>query len=485
MTVNHQTATPVAPIRIATLSPARQEISYFFNGHYYYAILGPNPFKFVALPWLDEKSLKTKECFLGDDKTTIIGTEFFEVPLRRSKRIGKDAHNYFKVADEIYSASEAPCHFELQPHKEIDARSLKVLDEDYAVDKDYYFSRWGARLPAHEVDYALSHWDLLDLLYKKLPPPEKQSRASFPHLKADPDKDDLDMLSVWLMQQDHWQKYAADPRFYPYWRAYFKLATRLYEISKDASIYQQAHALAEHFQPLFVVEPASLEKLSELYQLADAPELYAEAQKFLADLQPENQIFTPAIAELLEQTLSSKLVQSAPVETVNYLRQVVLSRYQMQDKAALKQDWEQDCSWFVDWQTDYFQRYVLTKRQSAILDSDSDPIWKQYQNYKHYSLLNPLAHLQVANGLFITVHHWHHWTSTFFDHEQQGRLARAFYIAEQFFQAIEKHGYEKELLEKAEKIEMVWLCGGLNHLRLYCQQVAKLVTKQNDTNGVE
>lgn len=460
------TATPCTPVRIDTLDPLGGGVSYFFNGHGYYAFSHQGQ-RFVQLPELDAATLKIKGKILGDRNSTIIGCSHFAVPLSKSRRIGKHGHYYFKVGEAIYQDRGPNASVSLVERPDMDAKTLSVLDEDYARDAFHYFRRDGEKLPVTELDDE-------NELPVRLPVRFRPHQSPFPQLRNDAAAD-LEALWQWLMEEgaSHWAAYAADDRFYQYWLAYFKLAARYYAETRDAAVYQNALAVAERYGALFVVEPAALDELAALHEAARQPRRLEDTRATLRLLKPKDPVFTPDIARLLEQTLDSDLLRSAPEHTEPYICRRVLTRYRLLDRDELKTLWREEAPWFVARQTEYFERYVLTERVLSVTESSA--AWRMYQAYKEYALLNPLAHLQVANGLFIMAHHWHNWSSTFFNSEQQGRIAQAFYIARRFFQAGIPNGHGESMLAAAGKVDLVALSGGLGATQQYCERVAQAV----------
>ncbi|SEP18427.1 hypothetical protein [Aquisalimonas asiatica] len=463
------TATPCTPVRIGTLDPLGRDISYFFNGHGYYAFSHHGQ-RFAELPELDAATLRIKGKILGDGKSTIIGCSHFAVPLSKSRRIGKYGHYYFKIGEAIYQDRGPNAGVSLVERPDMDAKTLSVLDEDYAKDAFHYFRRDGEKLPVAELGDE-------NELPVRLPARFRPYQSPFPQLKNDPAAD-LDTLWQWLMEEgaSSWAAYAADDRFYPYWLAYFKLAARHYAETRDAAVYENALAVAGRYGALFVAEPNALDELAALHEAARQPQRLNDTMAALRILKPEDPAFTPDIARLLEQTLDSDLLRSAPEQTKPYLCRRVLARYRLLDRDELEARWGKEAPWFVARQTEYFERYVLTERMVSVTESSA--AWRMYQAYKEYALLNPLAHLQVANGLFTMAHHWHNWSATFFNNEQQGRIAQAFYIAHRFFQAETPNAHGDAALAGAGKVDLVALSGGLDATQQYCERVAQAVHRE-------
>ncbi|MCC5812676.1 MAG: hypothetical protein JJU06_20135 [Ectothiorhodospiraceae bacterium] len=463
------TATPCTPVRIDTLDPLGSEVSYFFNGHGYYAF-SHHEQRFVQLPELDAATLKIKGKILGDGKSTIIGWTHFAVPLSKSRRIGKHGHYYFKVGNVVYQGRGPNADVPLTERPDMDAKTLSVLDEDYAKDAFHYFRRDGEKLPVTELGDE-------NELPARLPPRFRPYRSPFPRLQNSAAAD-LDTLSQWLMEEgtSSWATYAADDRFYQYWLAYFKLAARHYAETGDAAVYQNALAVAERYSALFVAEPDALDELAALHEAARQQQRLDDTMAVLRILKPENPAFTPHLARLLEQTLDSDLLRSAPEPTKPYICRRVLARYHLLDRDELETLWGAEAPWFVARQTEYFDRYVLTERMHFVAEPSA--VWRMYQAYRDYALLNPLAHLQVANGLFTTAHHWHNWSSTFFNNEQRGRIAQAFFVANRFFQSGTPNRHGDAVLAAARKVDLVALSGGLDATQQYCERVVQAVQRE-------
>lgn len=151
--LNLSVATPVDPVRIATLRPLSSslEFSYFYNGKVIYSFCHQFPWPCASFPEIDPTTLQATSWGIRDHQYAVIGQNLINVPPRRCKRIGKHAHYYFIVDGTVFMPSAKGAELDLIAMQNMDARTLKVLGETFAEDVNAVYRKGGLRIDKHEL----------------------------------------------------------------------------------------------------------------------------------------------------------------------------------------------------------------------------------------------------------------------------------------------------------------------------------------------
>lgn len=134
--LNLNLATFASPVFIAEQHPvgARSGYSYFYNGHVVYSF---HRQAVAIFPELNPDTLKVKPYGIADAAHVVVGDQLFPVKPGKFKRIGKHDHFYFIKNDELFRPQGQNCR--LVAVEGADVKTLKVIDEDLAEDKDHVF----------------------------------------------------------------------------------------------------------------------------------------------------------------------------------------------------------------------------------------------------------------------------------------------------------------------------------------------------------
>lgn len=110
---------------------------YFFNGEVVYSYEAKSRI-FTQLE-LDPDTLKIKPYGLADANRVAVANRTFQVKPSKFKRVGKYDHYYFIKEGQVYRPGWSD--MSLQPLPDMDAASLKVIDEFIAEDANYVYFR--------------------------------------------------------------------------------------------------------------------------------------------------------------------------------------------------------------------------------------------------------------------------------------------------------------------------------------------------------
>lgn len=157
-------ATPVNPVRIATLRPLSNslEFSYFYNGKAIYSVCHQFPWPCASFPELDPTTIQATSWGIRDHQYAVIGQNLINVPPRRCKRIGKHAHYYFIIDGTVFMPRAKGAELELIAMQNMDTRTLKVLGETFAEDINAVYRKGGFRIDKDELGGP--GFDILDFL---------------------------------------------------------------------------------------------------------------------------------------------------------------------------------------------------------------------------------------------------------------------------------------------------------------------------------
>lgn len=148
-------ATFVDPVRLTTVKPSSRELdfSYFYNGKVVYSYCHQFPWHFQRFPELNPETVQATSWGIRDENYAVIGHQLIKVKPKCCRRIGKYAHFYFLIDEQVFSPNEVDGELALELVPEADARSFKVHDELYAEDANAYYRLGGRRIGSKTEDF--------------------------------------------------------------------------------------------------------------------------------------------------------------------------------------------------------------------------------------------------------------------------------------------------------------------------------------------
>lgn len=438
-------ATPIFLYAADPLAKKSSKYSYFYNGHLVYCY-----FKDVIrpLPQIDIHSFKARPYGIADSQHVVVGDCVHECPASGFKRVGKHGHFYFVQGADVFTWHQATAQqrSHLQPIPELDGKTLKVVDEDFATDANWlWFFR---NLPGIRKS-ALGNYQVCDYDWMLL---ESENGVFLAGQRLDIEANAL----RWVRKDDtapigaifHGQDAQGD---------IFILVKRQPEQPPIVEVMRDRECVAA-VKANWKLQQAkqAAEKAAEKEQARDVNWLRTQAQNY--DLLNIGQQAWPMIsAERLMALDKACTAFKDDPDVVSRLRELVMYGFQFylpRELDALVRDNPDQASFATLHQT-LMREHMLQHGPTSLIDPWGSRQWKVFMRHFDTGQLSPLVYLRMANLCFLEAHGWASWKYTYFE-QTRAVLSQRLNEAAQLIGYVQAHySLDAELLTQAEDFALV------------------------------
>lgn len=449
-------ATVVDPVRLTTVKPSSRELdfSYFYNGKVVYSYCHQFPWHFQRFPELNPETVQATSWGIRDENYAVIGHQLIKVKPKRCRRIGKYAHFYFLIDEQVFSPNEVDGELALELVPDADARSFKVHDELYAEDANAYYRLGGRRIGSKTEDFP--GVSSPDDLTPPVPKPAQQPKPDtwFPQIPDGNALERFECIQQWFDRDFSlkWQRHRSAPRLYQLLNFGLQLCC---EISEDTNITMADRGirLYERFKDYAWLMPELVHNAACLYAIQNKADLvascceealgyrYENSDALLAEpvikaclsaqvlqslqqrakaLQPHTPYISLELIEAYEKVADeakndavfSKMLERHILYTWLYYSADELHRLTAQENAD--QTYWKKLDEKIYW---YMQNLMLLDFKFMVMPDVRQRIQSLIDVYYQHPYLSPVAIVSVAHDLFRMFHSETNWQETFLSEE--------------------------------------------------------------------